>query len=258
MADWKRQVAVVTGASRGIGRAIALRLGARGAAVCVNYASRSDAADSVVKEIQAAGGRAVAVAADMADPVAVRGLIERATAELGPISILVNNAGVVVRATLETFDATALERMRRINVGGVVQATCAAVPGMRERGYGRIVNVGSIAGIGTALAGSTFYAATKSEVHMLTRRFALELGRHGITVNAVAPGLVRTDLTAGALEERGSARERAFAEKTMVGRVGDPADIASAVTFLASPDSGWITAQVLVVDGGRTDYIGHA
>lgn len=253
MAEWSGQVAVVTGASRGIGRAIALRLAARGAGVCVNYAARADAAESVVREILSSGGRAIAVEADVADPAAVRTLVERSAAELGPVTILVNNAGVVARGTLETFDAAAGERMRRINVEGVVHTTRAVASGMRAGGYGRIVNIGSIAGIGTALAGSTFYAGTKAEVLMLTRRFALELGRHGITVNAVAPGLVRTDMTKEALAEH----ERTFAEKTMVGRVGEPQDIANAVVFLASPDSGWITAQVLTVDGGRTDYIGH-
>jgi NAD(P)-dependent dehydrogenase (short-subunit alcohol dehydrogenase family) len=258
MAEWSGQVAVVTGASRGIGRAVAVRLAAQGAAVCVNYAARADAAEDVVREILTRGGRAIAVQADVADAREVQVLIDRATAQLGPIGILVNNAGVIAHATLETFDRDAHARMRRINVDGVVNATRAVSRGMCERGYGRIVNIGSIAGIGTALPGSTFYAATKAEVLLLTRRFALELGRRGITVNAVAPGLVRTDMTAGALLERGSERERGFAEKTMVGRVGAPDDIANAVAFLASPESGWITAQVLTVDGGRTDYIGHA
>lgn len=255
--DWSGQVAVVTGASRGIGRAVALLLASKGAAVCINYATHADAAEAAVREIRGGGGRAIAVRADVADARQVRSMIERAAIGLGPITILVNNAGVVAHATLETFDAEAHARMRAINVEGVIHATRAAVPGMQQRGYGRIVNVGSIAGIGTALAGSTFYAATKAEVLILTKRFARELGQHGITVNAVAPGLIRTDMTSRALEERGSERERSFAEKTMVGRIGDPKDIANAVVFLASPESGWITAQTLVVDGGRLDYIGH-
>ena len=129
---------------------------------------------------------------------------------------------------------------------------------MRARRYGRIVNVASIAAIGTALAGNAFYAATKAEVVVLTRRFALELGEHGVTVNAVAPGFVRTDMTQGG---RGAAdwqaTEERFATLAMMGRVGEPQDIANAVVFLASPESGWITAQVLTVDGGRRDYIGH-
>jgi 3-oxoacyl-[acyl-carrier protein] reductase len=129
---------------------------------------------------------------------------------------------------------------------------------MRASRYGRIVNVSSIAAIGTALSGNAFYAATKAEVAILTRRFALELGQHGITVNAVAPGFVRTEMTQrgrGAADWPGT-KER-FAARAMMGRIGEPEDIANAVVFLASPESGWITAQVLTVDGGRMDYIGH-
>ena len=129
---------------------------------------------------------------------------------------------------------------------------------MRAQRYGRIVNVASIAGIGTALSGNAFYAATKAEVLILTRRFALELGQYGITVNAVAPGFVRTELTQrgrGAADWPGT--EQRFAQRAMMGRIGEPEDIANAVVFLAAPQSGWITAQVLTVDGGRMDYIGH-
>ncbi len=131
--------------------------------------------------------------------------------------------------------------------------------GMRERRYGRIVNVSSIAAIGTALPGNAFYAATKAEVAILTKRFAMELGPHNITVNAVAPGFVRTDMTQsgrGAGDWQGT--EERFAAKAMMGCIGEPEDIANAVAFFASPESGWITAQMLIVDGGRMDYIGHA
>jgi 3-oxoacyl-[acyl-carrier protein] reductase len=130
--------------------------------------------------------------------------------------------------------------------------------GMKGRGYGRIVNIASNAAIGTALPGTTFYAATKAEVLILTKRFALELGRSGITVNAVCPGWIVTDMArGGATEAEFAARVAAMQERTMVGRVGAPDDIAAAVGFLASPDAGFTTAQVLTVDGGRKDYIGH-
>lgn len=252
------QTALVTGASRGLGRAIALRLAREGAAVGVNYVARSTDAESLVHEIRTAGGRATTLRADIGDPAQVADMLNRLTGELGTPSILVNNAGVVVRGTLETFQPADLERMRRTNVDGLIHVTRAAVAGMKQRGYGRIVNITSIAAHGTTLPGSTFYAATKAAVSTLTRRFAMELGPHGITVNAVAPGFILTDM----VKEGRSAQEhdallKSIAERSMVGRVGDPDDIAHAVAFLVAPESGFITAQVVTVDGGRMDYIGH-
>src|SRR6516162_2758210 len=256
--EWRNQEAVVTGGARGLGRATARLLAQRGAAVCVNYAVHADAAEALVAEIAAAGGRAIAVAADVADSAAFRAMVTRAEAELGPVTVLVNNAGVAWQGTLDTYDAEQVARMRQVNVDGVIHATRAVMGSMRERRYGRIVNLASIAAIGTALSGNAFYAATKAEVVILTRRFALELGQHGITVNAVAPGFVRTDMTQGG---RGAAdwpgTEKNFASRAMMGRIGEPEDIANAVVFLAAPASGWITAQMLTVDGGRMDYIGH-
>jgi 3-oxoacyl-[acyl-carrier protein] reductase len=174
------------------------------------------------------------------------------------VTILINNAGVSRQATLDTYDPALLERMRRVNADGVIHTTRAVMAGMRDRRYGRIVNLTSIAAIGTALPGNAFYAATKAEVVALTRRFALELGPHGITVNAVAPGFIRTDMTQANRGRDGWERvEKQLGERAMMGRIGEPEDIANAVAFLAAPESGWITAQVLVVDGGRMDYIGH-
>jgi len=206
----------------------------------VNYAVHADEAEAVVAEIATSGGRAIAIAADVADSAALEALIARAEAELGRVTILVNNAGVSWQGTLDTYDRQQVARMRQVNVDGVIHATRAVTRSMRAQRYGRIVNVASIAAIGTALSGNAFYAATKAEVVILTRRFALELGQHGITVNAVAPGFVRTDMTQrgrGAADWPGT--EHAFAARA------------------ASPESGWITAQVLTVDGGRMDYIGH-
>jgi 3-oxoacyl-[acyl-carrier protein] reductase len=256
--EWRNQVVVVTGGARGLGRATARLLARRGAAVCVNYTAHADEGEAVVTEIANAGGRAIAVAADVADPAALNAMVAHAEAELGPVTILVNNAGVAWRGTLDTYDQDQVARMRQVNVEGVIHATRAVMQSMRAQRYGRIVNVASIAAIGTALSGNAFYAATKAEVVILTRRFALELGQHGITVNAVAPGFVRTDMTQrgrGAADWPGT--EQAFAARAMMGRIGEPEDIANAVAFLASPESGWITAQVLTVDGGRMDYIGH-
>ncbi|MDR3539056.1 MAG: glucose 1-dehydrogenase [Acetobacteraceae bacterium] len=255
---WREQVALVTGGGRGIGRAIARRLAREGAAVCVNYATRADAAESLVADIRAHGGRAIAEPADVSDDAAVEGMVDRIASEFGSVSILVNNAGVSHPATLETYDAEKLARMRQVNVDGAIHTIRAVMGGMRRQRFGRIVNVTSIAAIGTAMPGNAFYAITKAELAVLTLRSALELGPHGITVNAVAPGFIRTDMVQrGQSEEEWQARIRQVAEQAMMGRVGDPEDVANAVAFFASPDSGWITAQVLAVDGGRMDYIGH-
>jgi 3-oxoacyl-[acyl-carrier protein] reductase len=252
------QAALVTGASRGLGRAIARRLATEGAAVCINYVNSADAAESLADEIRAAGGRAIPIRADIGDASQAQSMVERAAAECGAISILVNNAGVAWRATLESYEPAGMERMRRTNVDGLIHVTRAVLAGMKERRYGRIVNITSIAGHGTSLPGNAFYAATKAAVSTLTRRFAMELGRDGITVNAVAPGFILTELVReGRTEQEYQSLLQRVSERSMVGRVGDPEDIANAVAFLASPASGFITAQILTVDGGRMDYIGH-
>ena len=170
------QIALVTGASRGLGKAIALRLAREGAAVGVNYRTRAADAEAVAAEIRAAGGRATVLPADIGDPAQVAAMMDRLQSELGPPSILVNNAGMVYRATLESFDPAGMQEMRRTNVDGLIHMTRAVVPGMKQRRYGRIVNLSSIAGHGTTLPGSAFYAATKAAVSVLTKRFAMELG----------------------------------------------------------------------------------
>ena len=252
---WDGQVALVTGASRGIGAAIARRLAALGASVAVNFSVRRAEAEALAAEL---GPRAMVVGADVGDAAAVARMVAAVTAALGPISVLVNNAGIAVPGTLDTYDADAMARMRRVNADGVIHCVRAVAPGMAERGYGRIVNVASNAAIGTALTGTTFYAASKAEVLALTRRFAFELGAKGITVNAVAPGWIVTDMARGGMSEPAFAeRVKGMAGRTMVGRVGAPEDIANAVGFLAGPEAGFVTGQTLVVDGGRVDYIGH-
>ncbi len=255
MATWRDQVALVTGGGRGIGRAVARRLAREGASVCVNYLTRADAAESLVADINANGGRAISVAADVADDAAVEGMVDRVAAAFGSVTILVNNAGVSHAATLDSYDPDKLERMRQVNADGVIHTTRAVMTDMRRQRYGRIINITSIAALGTSLSGNGFYAATKAEAQILTLRFAMELGPHGITVNAVAPGLVQTEMTRGPNEEAWKERAQTMGARAMMGRVGDPDDIANAVAFFASPESGWVTAQILAVDGGRMDYI---
>jgi NAD(P)-dependent dehydrogenase (short-subunit alcohol dehydrogenase family) len=257
MATWRDQVALVTGGGRGIGQAIARRLAREGASVCVNYVTRADAAESLVADIQANGGRAIAVAADVSDDAAVEGMVDRVGAEFGPVTVLVNNAGISHQGTLESYDSEKLERMRQVNADGVIHTTRAVMNDMRRQKYGRIVNITSIAALGTALPGNAFYAASKAEAQVLTLRFALELGPHGITVNAVAPGFIQTEATRGSNEDAWKERARRIGEKAMLGRVGEPDDIANAVAFFASPESCWVTGQVLAVDGGRMDYLGR-
>ena len=258
-ANWPNQVALVTGGARGLGRATVKRLAAHGVAVAINYATKPDIAEALAAEIRAGGGRAIAVGADVADAEAVNAIAARTEAELGVISILVNNAGIAWPATLETWEPKGFARLRAVNVDGTIHTIRAVMAGMKARNYGRIVNISSVASFATTgFPGNHFYASTKAEVNVLTRRFAFELGKHGITVNAVAPGFTRTDMTQGGrTDAQWKEIEANFARVAILGRVGEPEDIANAVTFLASPDSSWITAQVLTVDGGRMDFIGH-
>ncbi len=255
---FKNRTALVTGASRGIGKAIALRLASAGVAVGVNYRERAGEADRVVAQIIANGGRAVAVGGDVSDEAAVAQMVAKVETELGPIDILINNAGIFRRMELGDLDWSVVDEMQRTNVRGVVVPIRAVIGGMKKRGYGRIINLSSLAAHGTSLPGTTFYAATKAAVVILTRRFALELGPCGITVNAIAPGFIATDLVW--VDRTKEEVERLFAgiaEKAMMRRVGQPEDVAAAAVYLASDEAGFVTAQVLTVDGGRTDYINH-
>jgi 3-oxoacyl-[acyl-carrier protein] reductase len=250
--------ALVTGAARGIGRAIAIHLAREGAAVAVNYRESRDAAESVVAKIRNAGGCALAESADVGDTRAVVEMIKRVERELGPIAILVNNAGIICRGDLLDFDYSQMQSMQRTNVVGLINTTRTVVSGMQARRYGRIVNITSTAAHGTARSGMDFYSATKAAASALTKRFAMELGQYGITVNAVAPGFVVTDITyQNRTPEQAAAIIDGLSALTMVRRSGTPEDIAHVVAFLVSPESGFITGQILTVDGGRLDYIGH-
>jgi 3-oxoacyl-[acyl-carrier protein] reductase len=249
------RVALVTGGSRGIGRATCLMLAAEGASVAVNYRQDEQSAGAVCDEILRNGGRAIAAQADVADPAQVDALADRVHQELGPVDILVNNAGILMRGTSLTIDDGELDRMMAVNVKGVVHTVQAVAPAMIERRSGSIVNISSLAGLGTAVPDTTPYAATKAALVVLTKRQAYELGPYGIRVNAICPGYVRTEMLASLDDPASHARLQALNAKAMLGRVGVPEDIAGVVLFLASDAAGFMTAQVLTVDGGRMDFL---
>src|SRR5712692_10365020 len=253
------KVAIVTGASRGIGRAIAIRLAREGAAVAVNYRNRAPAAEETIAEIRRHGGDAVALQADVADPAAAERLAAQTLERFGRIDVLVNNAGVLFRSDVLNFNSDEFQQMRNTNVGGVIHSVAAVLPAMKKQKSGSIVNLVSIAAIGTAMPGTTFYAATKAAVAILTKRFALELGPFGINVNAVAPGFIVTDMVkAGKTPQELEQTLESVAARTVLRRNGTPDDIASVVAFLASPDAGFMTGQILTVDGGRMDFLSHS
>jgi 3-oxoacyl-[acyl-carrier protein] reductase len=231
-----------------------------GAAVAVNYQQNREAADELVARIEAKGGRALAFQADVSERAAVEAMLGRVREDLGTVDILINNAGIMRSGRLLDYREEDFDAMWRTNVKGVLYCAAAVAPGMIDLGWGRVINVSSNAGIGTALPGTTFYAATKGAVLALTRRLAFELGSHGITVNAVLPGFIKTEMTTAHLTPEGVAGVTdALNQRSVLGRgVGEPEEIAHLVAFLASESSGFMTGQLVLADGGRTDYLSHA
>ncbi len=254
------KVALITGASRGIGRATAALFGREGASVIVNYAARSDAAGEVVAELQQAGKRGVAIQADVSDRGQVDSMVSGVLDDFGRIDILVNNAGILIGGNVMSMNHDELDQMISVNVKGIVNCVQAIVPGMVERGSGKIVNISSLAGLGTAVPETTPYGLTKAAVISLTKRMAFELGPKGINVNAICPGFIQTDMLASIAgsAEALAASLAAPAGKAALGRVGQPEDIAAGALFLSSDESGFITAQILTIDGGRMDFLSHS
>ena len=239
------QVAVVTGASRGIGAAVARRLAKDGAAIALIYQSNADAAARVATDIRNQGGRAAISQADVANEQAVNTAIHQAAAELGPISVVAHIAGVFDAAPVGNITRQLFDQQFLINTWSVITTTQAALPHFATTG-GSIINV-STSLVHDPRDGTAVYSASKAALETLTRGFATELGARGIRVNAVAPAITRTDMTAE-IPQPHLDQERSL---TPLGRLAEPEDIADAVAFLASNDSRWITGRTLLTDGGR-------
>lgn len=244
------RVAIVTGAARGIGASIAQRLAADGMAVAVVDLDAANCS-ATVHAIEARGGRALAVGADVSDETSVAEAVERVVEGLGAPTVLVNNAGILRERTLLKTTIDEWELSINVNLRGAFLMSRAVKPHMRAEQWGRIVNLSSIAALGQV--GLAAYSAAKAGIQGMTKTLAIELGRHGITVNAVAPGFIATPMTAGVAERVGMSFEEMqaqIAKDIPVGRVGQPEDIANAVAFFVDERSGFVSGQVLYVAGG--------
>ncbi len=239
------RVALVTGGSRGIGKAICLELAARGAAVWVNYTSNSAAAEDTVQQCKALGVNAVAIGFDVADSAAVDTAFERIQAESGKLDILVNNAGISKDGLFVRMKDEDWQRILNVNLNGAFYCARAASRLMMKSRYGRIIHMTSVVGeMGNA--GQAPYVSSKAALIGLTKSMAKELASRSITVNAIAPGYIETDMT----DEIGEKHREELLKNIPLGRIGAPADIACATAFLASDDAAYITGQVLGVNGG--------
>ena len=239
------KVAIVTGSSRGIGKAIALKLAERGAKVVVNYAGSAPAAEEVVETILAKGGQAIAVQANVGDQLEAENLIKTALDTFGHVDILVNNAGITRDGLLLRMKEADWDAVMDTNLKGVYLCTKAVIKPMMKQRQGAIINITSVVGL-TGNAGQANYAAAKAGIIGFTKSIAQEIGSRGITVNAIAPGFITTDMTANL----GEAVIKELESKIPLERLGNPEDIAGAVVFLASSDARYITGQTLNVDGG--------
>ena len=239
------KIALVTGASRGIGRGIALQLGREGWDVCVNYIEQKEAAEAVAAELRAMGRRAMVCQADVANREAVFAMVQAVAQELGPVSLLVNNAGIAGQCLFQDVTDELWNRYMAVNLGGARNTIQAVLPRMIHEKEGCIINISSMWGLRGASCEVT-YCCTKAALIALTRSLALELAPSHIRVNCVAPGVIDTDM----VQVLGQETLDALAEQTPLGRLGTPEDIAHAVAFFASDKASFLTGQVLTADGG--------
>ena len=238
------KVALITGSSRGIGRAVAYQLAHDGYAVCINYIERRDKAEELVAQLRSEGCRAIAVQADVADRAAVNAMVETVRETFGSVTLLVNNAGVAGQALFQDVTDEMWDRYFSVNLNGMRHTIQAVLPDMLHEKAGNIVNISSIWGQHGASCEVT-YSCTKHAIIGLTRSLAMELAPSGIRVNCVAPGVINTDM----VQVLGEETLRELAQQTPLGRLGAPEDIAHAVSYLASERASFVTGQVLAVDG---------
>ena len=244
------KVALVTGSGQGIGRATAQRLAQAGADIIINYRSNNSAAAEAQASIEAFGRRCIAIQADVSQEADVNRLFTEATQALGPITILVNNAGTTRDKLILQMSLADFEHVMNINLRAAFLCTKAGLRGMMKARWGRIVNVASIAGL-LGAAGQANYAASKAAIIALTLSTAREMASRNITANVVAPGFVPTELTSNVTEQQ----RKFMLDNTPLGRFGSTDEVAAAISFLCLPDAGYITGQTLSVDGGMTIHI---
>lgn len=247
MFDLNDKIALVTGASRGIGAEIARQLAAAGATVIVNYHSSQEAADQVVAEIQAAGGKAVVMQADVSDFKQASDMFKVIKKEFGRLDILVNNAGTTRDNIIALMKEDDWDVVINTNLKSAWNCSKAAARLMMRQRWGRIINISSVAGV-TGNAGQTNYAASKAGMIGLAKSLAKEIGPRSVTVNVIAPGFIPTDLTNYLLEDESI--KQSLLDHTSLGRLGRPEDVAALTVFLSSDEAGFITGQVICVDGG--------